>query len=132
MLKKATLVFIGFLLIFASSCSKYNRLLKSSDYELKYKKALEYYEKQKYQNALGLLEELVTIFKGNEKGEKVMLYYAYCEYGLDDYILASYHFKNFVRTYPNSTFANSNKFLQQAQCILVLLLFIILQSLFVF
>ncbi len=105
MLKKETLVFIGFLLIFASSCSKYNRLLKSSDYELKYRKALEYYEKQKYQNALGLLEELVTIFKGNEKGEKVMLYYAYCEYGLDDYILASYHFKNFVRTYPNSTFA---------------------------
>jgi outer membrane protein assembly factor BamD len=105
MLQKAALLFILVISLSVSSCSKYNRLLKSNDYELKYNKAIEYYEKQKYANALTLFEELITIYRGNEKGEKVMLYYAYCQYGLDDYILASYHFKNFVRTYPNSEHA---------------------------
>lgn len=84
------------------SCSDYQKLLKSSDYELKYTKAVEYYKAEDYFRALSLFEELVTIFKGTKKSEDIYYYYCYCQYNEGNHILAGYHFSNFVRTYPNS------------------------------
>ncbi len=83
-------------------CSDYQKLLKSSDYELKYTKAIEYYENEDYFRALSLLEELITIYKGTKKAEDIYYYYCYCHYHQDSYVLAGYHLKNFARTYPNS------------------------------
>ncbi len=83
-------------------CSDYQKLLKSSDYELKYTKAIEYYEDDDYFRALSLLEELITIYKGTKKAEDIYYYYCYCHYNQDNYVLAGYHYKNFARTYPNS------------------------------
>ncbi len=100
--KKISLLFLVSLLLF--SCSKYQKLLKSTDFELKYKKAVEYYGKEDYTRALPLFEELLTIFRGTEKGESVYYYYAYCNYYTDDYMLAAYHFKNIARTFPNGKY----------------------------
>ncbi len=98
------LILAGILLIMTGilSCSKFDRLVKSSDYELKYKKALEYYNKGNYTNAQILLEELIPVFKGTERAEEVYYYYAYCSYNQADYGLAAYHFKTFSRNFPRS------------------------------
>ena len=40
------------------ACSKYQKLLKSSDYALKYENGVKYYEKKDYYRAVGLFEEL--------------------------------------------------------------------------
>jgi outer membrane protein assembly factor BamD len=76
-------------------------LLKSSDYELKYNKAIEYYEKEDYNRSQDLLEELRTIYKGTEKSEKIAFYFANCAYGLGEYSLAAYLLKEFARQYPS-------------------------------
>lgn len=90
-------------LLFAfPSCSKYNRILKSTDYNKKYEAAVAYYEKQEYTKALALFEELVSVFRGTSKAEKIMYYYAYATYSTGEYLLAGYHFNNFVKTYPAS------------------------------
>jgi len=94
-------LFIAALFIL-SSCSSYNRLLKSTDYSKKYDAAIAYYDKKEYTKALGLLEELVSIYRGTAKGEKIMYYYAYSTYAIGDYLLAGYHFNNFVKTFPAS------------------------------
>ncbi len=86
----------------ASSCSDYQRLLKSTDYNKKYEAAVKFYEEKDYNKALGLLQELVSVYRGTEKGEKIMYYYAYATYALGDYLLAGYHFNNFVKTFPAS------------------------------
>ncbi|MDQ3191209.1 MAG: outer membrane protein assembly factor BamD [Bacteroidota bacterium] len=106
MLKKIAsfLVFL-FLIVLVSSCSDYNKLLKSTNYEQKYEAAIKYYEEENYFKAYPLLEELVSLYRGTEKAEKIYFYYAYCNYYLDDYELAGYHFKNFVKTYPTSNYA---------------------------
>lgn len=90
-----------FLAVF-SSCSKFEKVLKSSDFELKYKKAIEYYEKHNYSNAITLFEELIPVFKGTQRAEEIYYYYAYCHYYQGDYALAGYHFRNYSRTYYSS------------------------------
>lgn len=110
MFKKTALFLFALVLIGLASCNKYNRLLKSSDFELKYTKAVEYYGKKNYVKALPLFEELMTVYRGTGKAEQVSYYYAYCNFGLEDYLLASYHLKNFVKTFPMSEFAEEAMF----------------------
>ena len=97
---------LGFLLIASllilGSCSDYNRLLKSTNYDKKYDAAIAFYDQKEYSKALGLLQELVSVFRGTAKGEKIMYYYAYSTYAIGDYLLAGYHFNNFVKTFPAS------------------------------
>ncbi|MBI4646030.1 MAG: outer membrane protein assembly factor BamD [Bacteroidia bacterium] len=103
-------ILIIFIILIACSC-KYQKLLKSSDYNLKYEKAVEYYNKKDYYRAQQLFEELVPITAGSQRGEEVYYYYAYCYYGQDDFIMAGYHFKNFTKTYPNSKHTEECEFL---------------------
>lgn len=100
-----------FLTLLLASCNKYNRLLKSSDYDLKYTKAIEYYDKKDYSRALPLLEELITVLRGTIKAERIYYCYAKTQYELGDYLLASYHFKELARTYPNGPYNEEALFL---------------------
>lgn len=89
-------------LLFLFGCSKYQRLLKSDDYNAKYEAAIVLYENGKYERALPLLEELTPLFRGTDKAEKVYYYYCYTNYNLDFLYEASYHFKSFSTTFPTS------------------------------
>lgn len=101
MLKIKALFLFSFLL-FLFGCSKYQRLLKSDDYNAKYEAAINLYEKGKYERALPLLEELTPLFRGTDKAEKVYYYYCYTNYNLDFLYEAAYHFKSFSSTFPSS------------------------------
>jgi outer membrane protein assembly factor BamD len=105
-MKRRFLYFLTVLLsLVVFSCGKYNKILKSSDYELKFTKAIEYYNKGNYTAALTLFEELIPVFKGTEKAEQVYYYYSYCNYYLGDYSLAGFHFRTFSRAFHNSSHA---------------------------
>jgi outer membrane protein assembly factor BamD len=84
-----------------SGCGeRYNRILKSSDYDLKLTKAKEYYDKGHYIRSSQLYEELIPVVKGTEKAEEVYYYYTWSEYNLGDLIMSQYHFKNYTRQFP--------------------------------
>lgn len=110
MFKNKVLLLIPFLL-FLIGCSKYQRLLKSDDYSAKYEAAVALYDKGKYERALPLLEELVPLFRGTDKAEKVYYYYCYTNYNLDFLYEAAYHFKKFSTTFPNSKHAEETLFM---------------------
>jgi outer membrane protein assembly factor BamD len=84
------------------SCSEYSELLKSTDYDVKFEAAKEYYEEKEYFKAETLLKELLTVYKGTKKAEQIYYYYAYCQFGLNDYDFAAFHFKNFVKNFSKS------------------------------
>lgn len=88
--------------IVVCSCDNFNKLLKSTNYELKLSKAKEYYDKEQYIKSSQLYEELIPMVKGTDKAEEVYYYYTWSEYNLGDYILSQYHFKNFTRQFPVS------------------------------
>lgn len=101
-----------FVLLFVlTACSEYNKVLKSSDLEWKYEKAMEYYEKEKFYKAYPLLEELVTYYRGTDKAEDLYYVYAYTDYKLEDYLLASHRFKQFVKTFPRSEKAEECRYM---------------------
>lgn len=85
-----------------ASCSSYDKLLKSSDNQKKYDMALKYYEKKDYFRSLQLFDELVPVYRGTDKAEKIYYLYAYSYFGQENYLAATYHFKNFVATFPRS------------------------------
>tara|TARA_Y100001968_G_scaffold195923_1_gene179737 strand:+ start:409 stop:1212 length:804 start_codon:yes stop_codon:yes gene_type:complete len=102
------LVFIS---SFIFSCSEYQKVLKSSDINYKYDKAVQYYEKQDYNRAMPIFKELSTMLRGTKKSEKVNYFLAYCHYNTGDFLTSSYLFRSFVKTYPNSTFAEESMYM---------------------
>ncbi|MFZ5554090.1 MAG: outer membrane protein assembly factor BamD [Bacteroidota bacterium] len=101
--------------VLISSCNGYNKLLKSTDYELKYNKAVEYYQKGDYGKCLPLLDELVAIYRLTDKAEIIYYYYAWCHYHIKEYYLAAYYFKSFARSFPDSKYAEECHFMS-AMC----------------
>ena len=65
--------FWGFLLVIVlmTSCGEYQSLLKSNDYNLVYKKAIEYYNKGDYQRAMNLLDGVRSVFVGHAKAQNI-------------------------------------------------------------
>lgn len=90
------------LIIFFSSCGKYQKILKSTDYEYKYNQALIYYDNDDYNRAMPLFKELSTILKGTSKIQEVDYYYAYCNYAIGDNLVAAYLFRNYTINFPNN------------------------------
>ncbi len=94
-----------------ASCSNYQKILKGNDMNRKFEEAEKYFKKEDYFRSLQLLEELMVVYRGTERGEKVFYYYAYCNYYTGDYVMASYHFNNFLMTYPNSSYSEEVQYM---------------------
>ncbi len=99
--KQSSLFILLFLLIL-SSCSKYQKLLKSDDVLLKKEKAIEYYENDDYHRAIGLLTDIIPVYRGTAHAEELNYYYAMAHYKQGDYILAAHYFKSFTQGFPRS------------------------------
>lgn len=115
-LKKSIIPGVFLLLILLSSCSEYQRLLKSDDFELKYTKAIEFYEEGNYGRAIALLTDVIPFYRGTAKAEEVNYYYAMSHYKMGDYTLASHYFKSFATAFPRSQHAEEFSFLS-AYCL---------------
>jgi outer membrane protein assembly factor BamD len=94
-----------------SSCSDYNKVVKSTDYEFKYKKALEYYESGEFVRSSTLLKELINIVRGTSRADKVYYYYAKSEFGIKDNLMAGHYFKSLIKEFPRSEFAEESQFM---------------------
>jgi len=97
--------------IIFSSCSGYEKLLKSSDYTLKYEKAFEYFEKEEYVRAATLFEQVANIYRGTVKADTLQFYRAMSYYHQRDYLMASHYFSELSETYPNSAFNEEASYL---------------------
>ncbi|MES2133057.1 MAG: outer membrane protein assembly factor BamD [Bacteroidota bacterium] len=110
-MKKYSLYIIFLFAIVFASCDGYNKLLKSSNYELKLQRANDYYAKGNYVKASALYEELIPVYKGDVKAEEIYYYFSYCNYYQGDYALAQYHFKNYYRSFPSGKHSEESLFM---------------------
>lgn len=109
MVKFRLVLFFGILLSF--SCNEYQRVLKSPNLEYKYSKTVEYYNDEEYLKALPLLEDLIPLYRGTDKGQEIYYYYCYVNYHLDYLTIAAYHFKKYAQTYSLSKYAEDALFM---------------------
>ena len=101
---KKILFLLGIVVLFAS-CGEYNKILKSTDYELKYTYAKKYFNEKKYGRSITLLEELVPIFRGTSNAEESLFLLAQSFYYDKDYMSASQYYTTYYTTYPRGEFA---------------------------
>lgn len=96
--------YIVVLSVIMASCGEYNKILKSTDYDLKYTYAKKYFDEQKYGRSITLLEELVPIFKGTANAEESLYLLAQSFFLEKDYTTASQYFAAYYTTYPRGEY----------------------------
>ncbi|WP_347159790.1 outer membrane protein assembly factor BamD [Pontibacter chitinilyticus] len=106
-----TIALIG-MLLFATGCSDFQKILKSNNVDEKYKAALQYYEKGDYYRANQLFEQVLPLMTGRPEAEQAKFYFANTYFQQHDYLLSAFHFKNFYDTYQRSPLAEQALFMQ--------------------
>ncbi|HOY94981.1 MAG TPA: outer membrane protein assembly factor BamD [Catalimonadaceae bacterium] len=104
-------IVLFFLLIIFSSCSKFSKLQKSDDLDVKREGAYAYYDKKDFYRASQLLEELIPLLKGTENAEKAEFLYAMCQYELRLLESSAFYFDYFLETYPRSIYAEEASYM---------------------
>jgi len=103
---------LGLVLLLGSGCrSEFERVRTSGDPQLLLDKANFYFEAEEYQKAQTLYELVIGPFRGTQEAEQISFRYAYTYYYTEQYILASYYFKNFSSTYGGSNLREEADFM---------------------
>lgn len=100
-----------FLLLLFSSCSDYNKILQSTDYEFKKNKAIEYYENGEYVKSATLLKGVFNTYRGTSQASDVYYYYTESFVGMGDYLLAGQYFRSLLNDIPGSKYAEESQFM---------------------
>lgn len=85
-----------------SSCSEYQKALKSEDIATKFKMGEDFYNADKFQKANRLFAQIVPKYRGKPQAEKLMYLYSNSFYKMKDYYVSGYQFERFASAYPNS------------------------------
>ncbi len=105
------LLYSVILLVTLASCSGFEKVRKSSDYNLKYRKAFEWYNKGDYGKSATLFEDIVTYFRGTTKFDTISFHLAMSYYNSKDYALGAHYFGLFVQNFLYSPFTEEAEFL---------------------
>lgn len=102
---KRILLFLAGSALLLTSCTEYNNVLKTTDYEYKYDAAKAYFVKGQYSKASYLLTELLAMMKGTIYGEESLYMLALSEYYCGNYDTSSAYFKKYYQSYPKGQYA---------------------------
>lgn len=89
------------LVVFAlTSCSDYNNVLKTSDFDYRYEAAKQYYYEGRYDRSATLLIDLIAGAKGTDRAEETLFLLGMSSYKDKSYDAASSYFKKYYESYP--------------------------------
>lgn len=105
------LIYIFIIAITFSSCSEFQKAIKSEDIAVKFSMGTELYEAGKYRKALRLFEQIAPKYRGKPQAQKLMFMKAMAHYNVGDYYTSNYEMERFVNSYPESEKAEEIAFL---------------------
>ena len=108
--KIAFLSCLSILILGFSSCGEYQAILKSKDTELKYQKALSYFNDKQYIKAQTLLDEVTSYYRGTDRSQDVLVYLSRCYMGQKDYSGAAEYYQAYIRNYPKGRYIIEARF----------------------
>lgn len=109
-MKKNNLIILLLSALLTGCTTEYTRVLKSDDNIYKYEYAKESFATGKFQHAVVLLEELVTLQKGRGNAQESLYMLAMAQYCNRDYDAASATFRKFYQSYPKGDYAENASF----------------------
>ena len=109
-MKKNNLIILLLAALLTGCTTQYTRVLKSDDNIYKYEYAKESFATGKFQHAVVLLEELVTLQKGRGNAQESLYMLAMAQYCNREYDAASATFRKFYQSYPKGEYAEQASF----------------------
>ena len=86
---------IAFIAVLFFACGEYNKILKSTDIDVKFAYAKKYFEEGKYGRAATLLGDVVQVSRSTARGEEALYLLAQSSYRMKDYVTASEYFRTY-------------------------------------
>jgi len=109
-MKKSFLYIFAVIIVF-SACSQYEKIRKSSDYALKYRKAFDYYNIGDFVRAGQLFDDISAVYRGTNKADTVAYYQAMSYFKQKDFLTASHYFSQHFKNSRQSPFAEESEYL---------------------
>ena len=97
--------------VLLSGCGEYEKLLKSRDFQKKYKMGVQLYEADEFVKAGTLFDQVANIYRGTTRADTVKYYQAKSYYGQRDYMMAGYYFSELSATYASSVYLEEADFM---------------------
>lgn len=111
-MKVNKLYILALLFILAlSSCGKFYKLEKSTNWEEIYEAANQYYNEGEFNKAIILYDKVLPVIRGSDKAEMADFNYAYSHFRTKRYIEAAGYFNTFYQTYSRSPLAEEALFM---------------------
>lgn len=82
--------------------AKYNKRVTFESFDQHYARALKFYNNQQWLSAAGLFEELYPLSLGTPRADTILFLFAHSYYQNGDYNMAAFHFRDYVKRYPNA------------------------------
>ncbi len=99
---KNILISFSFVLLMLASCKDAQWVMKQTDKNVKYAYAQKFYQKGKFIDAVPVIEDLLSYYKGNDTAEQLYFMLAETYYQNKEYMIAAYHYRTFRDLYPRS------------------------------
>ena len=79
-----------------------NKRVTFETFDQHYARALKFYNNRQWLSAAGLFQELYPLSLGTPRADTILVLFADSYYQNGDYNMASFHFRDYVRRYPNT------------------------------
>ena len=95
---------------FVVGCGEYQQILKIKDPDIKYQKALMYFEDKQYVKAQTLLDEVTSYYRGTDRSQDVLAYLSRSYMGQKNYSAAAEYYQAYIRNYPKGRYIIEARF----------------------
>ncbi len=82
--------------------SRISKRVTFESFDQHYERALKYYNNRQWLSAAGLFEELYPLSLGTPRADTILYLFAHSYYQNGDFNMAAFHFRDYVKRYPNS------------------------------
>ena len=113
--KIAVFLYFAVMIFGMQSCGEYQAILKSKDPELKYQRALTYFNDKQYIKAQTLLDEVTSYYRCTDRSQDVLIYLSRCYMGQKDYTTAAEYYQAYIQNYPKGRYIIEARF-QAGHC----------------
>jgi outer membrane protein assembly factor BamD len=108
---KSVCILLSVSLFMLASCGEFSKIVKSTDYEYKFKKGVDFYEAGEFAKSGTLFQELINIYRGTSKADEVYFYYAKSMMGQKDYLMAEQYFRTLIKEFPTSKHVEESQYM---------------------
>ena len=110
-IKTSNIIALLLLVVLFTSCGKFYKLERSTNWEELYEAANKYYNEGEYSKAIILYDKVLPVIRGSEKAELADFNYAYSHFRMKRYIESAGYFNTFYQTYNRSPLAEEALFM---------------------